>query len=393
MPTARARANAPQPNRHRMLARLCAPILLAALLLAWVSAGSRADSSNARLAAGPVPAHTRATSISFVSPERGYLLGTAPCRRSPCSVILRTLDGGRSWVGLPAPRQSVGIYMQSGLWGLRFAGPRDGFAFGEGLWETTDAAHSWRRVPAPAPAISDLEVVGGRELVALADSCAPSNPRCHSSFLLLYHRPLRGGSWARVPVPVSREAAGSGAIAVSGSRVWVLDVSRLLLSTNAGRSFGSVRSPCSGRGAAPAPASIAERGRSTYLLCLGQPGAGSQPKYVYRLEGTRWRLAGEPPMAGVGGEIAVGSDHAIIVASNSGASWLFRSADGGRRWSSGLTLDNGGISWGDVGFITPTHAYAVEGPATGGRFSQDPFAIGQLWLSDNGGRSWFRSRL
>ena len=67
---------------------------------------------------------------------------------APCTSVVRTLDRGRTWVGLPAPAEPVG---QPGLggapavWGIRFARPEHGFVFGDGLWETTDGgqAASW----------------------------------------------------------------------------------------------------------------------------------------------------------------------------------------------------------------------------------------------------------
>ncbi len=46
-------------------------------------------------AGGPVPAGFRAWSVTFVSDREAYLLGDAPCRRPPCTSVVRTLDGGR----------------------------------------------------------------------------------------------------------------------------------------------------------------------------------------------------------------------------------------------------------------------------------------------------------
>ena len=54
-------------------------------------------------AGGPVPTGMAATSVTFVSPDEAFVLGTAPCSHTPCTSIVRTLNRGASWRGLPAP--------------------------------------------------------------------------------------------------------------------------------------------------------------------------------------------------------------------------------------------------------------------------------------------------
>jgi photosystem II stability/assembly factor-like uncharacterized protein len=97
-------------------------------------------------------------------------------------------------------------------------------------------------------------------------------------------------------------------------------------------------------------------------------------------------LVGRPPLAGDGGELSAGSDRALIIATASGASLLYRSTDGGRRWTTTLTEDDGGAGWADLGFTTATDGVVVHGPAddsggTGGR-------PGELLLTEDGGRRW-----
>ena len=55
-------------------------------------------------AGGPVPPGFIAASVTFISNSEGWVLGTAPCGSPPCTSVLRTRDGGRSWRGIPAPR-------------------------------------------------------------------------------------------------------------------------------------------------------------------------------------------------------------------------------------------------------------------------------------------------
>jgi hypothetical protein len=77
------------------------------------------------------------------------VLGTAPCKHAPCTSIVRTLDRGVSWRGLPAPVVPLGEpYTSTGLavWGIRFATPEHGFVFGNGLRVTTDGGEHWSAV-------------------------------------------------------------------------------------------------------------------------------------------------------------------------------------------------------------------------------------------------------
>src|SRR5262249_43540441 len=59
-------------------------------------------------AGGPVPPGFVATSVTLVSTQEAFVLGTAPCAHAPCTSILRTLDRGATWRGLPAPVAPIG---------------------------------------------------------------------------------------------------------------------------------------------------------------------------------------------------------------------------------------------------------------------------------------------
>jgi len=61
---------------------------------------SGAAERGAVLAGGPVPTGFVAWSVTFVSDRQAYALGDAPCHRPPCTSVVRTLDGGRSWRGV-----------------------------------------------------------------------------------------------------------------------------------------------------------------------------------------------------------------------------------------------------------------------------------------------------
>jgi photosystem II stability/assembly factor-like uncharacterized protein len=320
--------------------------------------------------------------VTFVSPSEAFILGTAPCSQQPCSVILRTTDRGSHWVGLPAPRQAVSYRQGSGLWGLRFANADTGFAFGQGLWQTSDGGQVWQKVAPPAPSVLALEAVQGREIVALAQACRPAYG-CDSP-IGLYHEPV-GGSWSQVNY--TRTFASDTSIAVHGARVWALAGSSLYVSQDGGASFVSAPQPCasSNSGASKQPTSITDDGSHIYLLCTGQGFTGHTTKFVYATAGPGdpWSLVGKPPTPGDGGQISAGADNSIAIATASGASLLYHSADGGRTWSTVATEADGGAGWNDLGFTTTTDGVVVHGPPVGGQ--KRP---GQLLLTEDGGLTW-----
>lgn len=331
---------------------------------------------------GPVPPGTEATSVTFISPETGFILGTAPCSRKPCSVILKTTDRGAHWVGLPAPRQAISYPAGPGLWGLRFADAVHGYAFGSGFWQTDNGGGSWRAAPGPARIVYALEAAQAHELVAVGRDCQPAQGGCNDR-LALYHETI-GGSWSA--------AAGlktfysDASIAVHGADVWALVGPSLYVSTDGGAAFSTNPQPCPSRQSQPT--SITDDGSHVYLLCTGGAAAGSTQKYVYRTSGpgAAWTLQGKPPLGGDGGQISAGSDSAILIATSSGASLMYRSTDGGRTWSTALTEDDGGAGWADAGFTTSTQAIVVHGPpARDGGADGHP---GRLLLSTDAGASW-----
>jgi photosystem II stability/assembly factor-like uncharacterized protein len=336
-------------------------------------------------AGGPVPAGTEATSVTFISPSIAFILGTAPCDVRPCSAILRTTDRGAHWVGLAAPRQGISYPLGGGLWGLRFADAVHGYAFGQGLWETSNGGRSWHRAAPPVSTVLSLEAVADREIVALGDHCIPGQG-CGSQ-MGLYHQPI-GGSWSKIANLGALNNYG-GAIAVHGEDVWVAAAARIYYSTDGGHSFGHEKQPCPAGGSNfGRPTSISDDGSHVYLLCTGQGFTGHTLKYVYATTGpgASWTLMGRPPTPGDGGEISAGSDAAIMIASYSAASWLYRSTDGGHTWRTVLTQDDGGAGWSDLGFTTPTDAVVVHGPAIEDAAAEK--RPGRVLLSSNGGLSW-----
>src|SRR5580658_5502066 len=150
---------------------------------ASISSPQSEAGATAEAPAGPVPAGFAATSVTWVSPDEAFVLGTAPCAHAPCTVIARTLDRGASWTGVPAPAVPIGAPGQPGaVWGIRFATPEHGFVFGDGLWETTDGGGRWARAVTPRGLVLSLAIVPG-QVLAIIVPCIPEGGCQHPGTL------------------------------------------------------------------------------------------------------------------------------------------------------------------------------------------------------------------
>jgi hypothetical protein len=332
---------------------------------------------------GPVPIGFAARSVTFVSTEEAFVLGTAPCAKAPCTSILRTLNRGASWRGLPAPVVPLSAPFEvtgPAVWGIRFANPSDGFVFGNGLWETTDGGERWTPAASPGGSIVSLEVIDG-QVLAIAATCTASGGCGQTG--TLERRPLAGGAWqavARASIP--------GAIATQARVAAVLAGDAVIVSGNGGISTVDHSGPC-GPTAIEAPVSIAVTGpNGLAVLCAGNGAAGSVDKTVYVSDdlGAHWTKAGSPARGGDPEGLSAGSTSQLVVAAASGASMLYHSADGGAQWSTAYDEGDGGLGFNDLGFTTPADGVVVYGPTqSDGNAESRP---GWLLLTSNGGASW-----
>jgi photosystem II stability/assembly factor-like uncharacterized protein len=130
-------------------------------------------------AGGPVPKGFTAQDLTFVSTTNGWLLGTAPCSAAPCTSIVHTTDGGKTWAGIPAPKADLEPNGQNGcgdkacVRGLRFGDPTTGYAYGSTAWYlTNDGGGTWTKLDGQANA---LEIANGSVIRVSSNSqaCPP----------------------------------------------------------------------------------------------------------------------------------------------------------------------------------------------------------------------------
>ena len=350
--------------------------------------GTPAPIATAATAGGHGLAGFAATSVTFVSSEEAFVLGTAACTHAPCTSIAATSNRGGKWRELPAPAVPLGDPLansgQAAVWGIRFADPVVGFVFGNGLWATTDGGERWTAIASPGGSIVDLEVIDG-QVLALSFPCSAKSGCGEQG--TLYRRALSGGPWSAV-TPVS----GARVIATQARVAAVLDLSRVVVTSDGGLTFAVRATPCAGSGSAGSAVAVTGPD-SLDLLCAGGAAMGSMQKTVYVSDdlGATWTKAGSPPLGGDPWGISAGTPERLTVAALSGATWLYYSADGGVRWSTAYRAPvDGGVEFNDLGFTTTADGVAVLGPVYS---NGNPYGMpGQLLLTSNGGASWTAMR-
>jgi photosystem II stability/assembly factor-like uncharacterized protein len=323
---------------------------------------------------GPVPRGFRVASVTFVSANDGWVLGTTKsCAHAPCTSVLRTTNGGRSWVGIPAPKYKLARSgTSSGLLRLRFANAVDGYAYGSQLWVTHNGGSSWHRVRQVPGYITDLEASAGKVYAA--------NTVTRSGKQEIYSSPAGSDSWKPVKgLPKAAGSGGLGEITLHGKAGWVILGGRLYATQNGSRWTKEGFACRAGYGIASVGAYSAKQ---ITLLCAGDAGLGSTRKVLYASSdgGAQFTKAGSPPRGGDGGLLADPTPRHVLVASASGATFIYASTDGGRHWRTAKSLDDGGLGWNDFGFTTATQGVAVEGTSA--------FGTTHLWLTRNAGRTW-----
>jgi photosystem II stability/assembly factor-like uncharacterized protein len=340
----------------------------------------------------PVPTGFAADSVTFVSTQEAFALGTAP---GAGASIVRTLDRGATWGALPAPPAPIGQPGRgagSQAWGIRFATPSHGFVFGRGLWVTTDGGEHWARIAYPGGQILSLATIDGQVLALIApSSSAPFNRNAVTE--TLYRRPLGGGAWrqvTRVQAPWILDP--TDLIATQAGVAAVLDASSVVVTANGGLTYARRALPHL-PSAIYRPALVTATGEGGLaLLLVGQGYTGHMDKAVYMSAdlGAHWTRAGTPPSVGDPYAIASGTPADLVISTSSAASWLVRSGDSGTSWITVTMESDGGVGWADLGFTSRGNGVVIHGPALSDGNSEG--LPGQLFLTSDGGSTWYQVR-
>jgi len=342
---------------------------------------------------GPVPAGFRAVDLSWISNQDGWALGTAPCAVAPCTSIVRTSDGGRSWVGIPAPkaRLSQTDSCPSGcdlVTRLRFANARVGYAFSsDALFLTTDGGSHWlRQVGGYA---YSLEIVDGMALrvIGQGPSCAPG-----CSFKV-QRAAIGGTDWRDIALPSGGQNAGAQ-LGASGDTVVLATfghtaggaenaTSALFTSTNGGRGWRKVGEPCpratgAGSGEVDTVAVTVAPDSSISGLCTPRDGNGAQFTVTSTDGGAHFAAA--PASLGAAGGTAFGAASATTLLAS--LDQLYRSTDGGKRWQPTRNGGQAPVSASYIGFESSSvgRVLGVDGSGSS--------AAATVWTTTDAGASW-----
>jgi photosystem II stability/assembly factor-like uncharacterized protein len=342
-----------------MRSRSARIVTLGSLLAAAVLAGGCAAP------AVPVPGQPGPlVSATFVSPSQGWLLVAVRCGPAFCLRLEHTTDGGRRWAsvrGSDLARPALAGPIEA----IRFADPRDGWAYGSRrLLATHDGGRTWQAVAIPGlgrplGAVEALGVTDGTVDVVVADGTNPND----GGPWQLYASSVGRDDWTLVPAvggsgPGSLTAAdgiGYAAFAeYSATAAGTTVTGRVLYRSDDGRNWARLPTPpCTGTPAAATRTLL-------YLVCVKGAAAGSEGKLVYGSAdgGRTWRHLTSAPFAGDLDGIAASPD-TLLVSWGGGAGGIYASVDGGEHWAAAYA---GHIPYGmtAMGMTTATRGYAID---------------------------------
>ncbi|HLI52975.1 MAG TPA: YCF48-related protein, partial [Acidimicrobiales bacterium] len=334
-----------------------------------------------------MPAGFHPLSVTFVSPEEGWVLGDTTAGGP--ALVGRTTDGGATWslegevTAKPAGYQGLQI---------RFADPEDGWVYATGptnngnvLWSTHDGGASWvaQQVTGVSTAspryIADLEASGG-EVYMAANAGA-------GGFSIL-STPAGADNWTASPtvVPFGAGPVPDAQITLQGRDGWIVENDRTVTAGArlTGGAWSNWTPPCKGSGGAAAVAASS----TTDLVAVCEegvwgpsdlgPGVVGNWLYTSSDGGSTWQPVGQvtskafPPPA----LTTAPADPATVV--TDGANGLVATFDGGHTW---YTVYPASASY--VGFTTATQGVAIVPavPAMGGGGST-------MIMTRDGGHTW-----
>jgi photosystem II stability/assembly factor-like uncharacterized protein len=352
----------------------------------------------------PVPPNFRPTSVTFVGPDTGWVIGQAGtpghCATRFCTSVARTDDAGDTWTGVPAPVTGPADGA-TGVSQIRFLDLADGWAFGPQLWATHDGGATWAQVNTDGLRVTDLETVGDRAFAVFA-SCTGGGSafaaQCTS--FTLYSSPAQADDWTPVGAPTSGltnggqdGGYGSASLTLTETRGYLLAPDGTLY---AGPVDGSAawppvaRIPCwgaVGRAQAdgqPAGALLgAETAENLILACTTPTPApgGLQKKLIFTSAdgGASWHLITIAPSPGVATSLAASQAETVILGTDQGID----------------VLPAGSTAWQQLALTgAPAGGFAFVGMTTGEQGVALPASPdGTVWFTFDGGQSWAPSQV
>jgi hypothetical protein len=329
---------------------------------------------------GSVPPNFRPTSVTFISPNIGWVIGPggtsgscANVNPAICMSVARTQDAGQAWQGIPAPDTND-------VTGIRFLNQQYGWAYGPQLWSTQDGGQNWYLVNTGSEQVIDLETAGSQAF-ALFATCAqgPSSTTVStncSSYTL--ETSLEGSNnWSDVGQATSNLPDSPGAaptIVLSSTTGWLLATDGTIYSAPLGAPWTKI-------GATPCPAASSPTGGalltwdaySHLLVAACRSSGATETVYTSADTSVNWQQQQATLAAGSAvTSLATSKSAPAIVATEGGISILEASTG---QWLQAATLP-GGFSY--VGMTSNEQGVAV--PAN--------TSLHEVYMTYDGGQSW-----
>ncbi|HWE64746.1 MAG TPA: YCF48-related protein [Chloroflexota bacterium] len=323
--------------------------------------------------------------LSFVNTHDGWALGSACGAGESCAVAIRkTTDGGRTWHPVvapvvspawhfiaaptvsPADQGNVDARGSAGY--LRFATTRIGWLYGPGLFVTDDGGSSWTRQRSPWATVALAPV--GASVWALQEQCA-SPPSQHCSFRLIVSTDT-GHTW-HIPAVQPRLSGPQQMqlVRTDAGHAWILTFggshATLLATVDGGKHWQARGYPCGPVGSF-IDRLAAHDDTHLWLLCGGQPAAGTEFKYLYRSNdgGAHWRRVAKARVPSTA-TLPLGGYLADLAVTGAARGWLalvrgtlYTTGNGGSTWQPAISFSQANPGVGGLGplvFVDPAHGW------------------------------------
>lgn len=348
------------------------------------------------LAAGAgIPASFIAQSITWLTPSRGWVLGTQACGKAgncATSQVIETSNAGKTWrldgtIAARVPKAGNG---SAGITEIRFASAKVGWAFGPSLYRTVNGGKTWTQAIIPGHGKQVLGLAASPAgTFAIVSPCTYGTGLCTRKPLTTWRVSRSSTSWTQMPVNLRLNVSAS--VAALGKSVYLVNpavgsphVSQFYVSTDGGFHFSKRLIPCTAAEENTLIQAVPYSATKVGLLCDGNPGFGKAVKAVYLSSnnGKTDSYAGTLGLFGIQAQLAISSAGHLAVAAQSIGTFMYINDNHRTKWYMVIGSGDGGAGWNDITYVSATVGYVVYSPA-----SLFP-GFGVIYATHDSGRHW-----